>query len=120
MFLILNHQKLDAYKASRKLTAECYRFTKSLPIEEKFSLVSQIRRAALSVHLNIAEGSSRYSKIERKRFYEIARGSLIEIDAAFDIAEDLGYFDDYSKTALEKSMKDSFGLTTGLINSQSG
>ncbi len=71
------------------------------------------------MHLNIAEGSSRFSKTERKRFYEIARGSLIEIDAAFDIAEDLGYFDDYPKNALDNAMNDSFGLTTGLIKSQS-
>jgi four helix bundle protein len=119
MFITLNHQKLDVYKASIKLTVECYRFTNSLPTEERFSMVSQIRRAALSVHLNIAEGSSQYSKSERKRFYEIARGSLIEIDAAFDIADELGYFNNYSKIDLEKAMNDSFGLTTGLINSQS-
>ena len=118
MFIALNHQKLDVYKASRTLTVECYRFTNSLPNDERFSMLSQIRRAALSVHLNIAEGSSRYSKIERKRFYEISRGSLIEIDAAFDIAEDLGYFNNYPKAALGKAMNDSFGLTTGLINAQ--
>jgi four helix bundle protein len=44
-------------------------------------MASQIRRAALSFHLNIAEGSSRKSEVERKRYYEIARGSVIEIDA---------------------------------------
>ena len=51
----------------------------------------QIRRAALSVHLNIAEGCSRRSQAERKRFYEIARGSVVEIDTALDIAVDLKY-----------------------------
>ncbi len=54
-------------------------------------MVSQIRRAALSVHLNIAEGASRRSAVERARYFEIARGSLIEIDAALTIAESLGY-----------------------------
>ena len=49
-------------------------------------MVRQIRRAALSVHLNIAEGCGRKSGSERKRFYEVARGSLIEVDAALDIA----------------------------------
>lgn len=81
-------------------------------------MTSQIKRAALSVHLNIAEGASRFSKPERKRFYEIARGSLIEIDAAFDIAEELGYFKIYPKEKLHKAMNDSFSLLTGLINSQ--
>jgi four helix bundle protein len=54
-------------------------------------MASQIRRAALSVHLNIAEGCSRRSETERKRYYEVARGSLIEIDAALDIADSLNY-----------------------------
>ena len=53
-------------------------------------MIQQIRRAALSVVLNIAEGCSRKSEAERKRFFEISRGSLIEIDAAFDIANELG------------------------------
>jgi four helix bundle protein len=55
------------------------------PVEEKFGVTSQIRRAALSVHLNIAEGASRKSEAERKRYYEISRGSVIEIDAALDM-----------------------------------
>jgi len=69
----------------------CYKETKVFPSEEKFGIVRQIRRAALSVHLNIAEGCSRKSAAERKRFYEVARGSLVEIDTAFDIAVGLSY-----------------------------
>jgi len=64
---------------------------KRLTREERYNLIRQIRRAALSVHLNIAEGASGKSLGERKRFYEIARGSVIEIDAALDVAEDMGY-----------------------------
>jgi four helix bundle protein len=52
-------------------------------LEERFALAQQIRRAALSVHLNIAEGCSRKSETERKRFFEVSRGSIIEIDAGF-------------------------------------
>ena len=51
----------------------------------KFAMCFQIRRVALSVHLNIAEGASRKSETERKRFYEISRGSLIEIDTILDL-----------------------------------
>ena len=63
-----------------------------LPAEEKFNLVQQIRRAALSVKLNLAEGCSRRSAAERRRYFEVARGSVIEIDAALETAVDLNYF----------------------------
>jgi four helix bundle protein len=91
MFLILNHQQLDIYKTTVQLVGECYQLTKYFPNDERFGLVSQLRRASVSVHLNIAEGASRRSDIERKRYFEIARGSVIEIDAALDIIKTLGY-----------------------------
>src|SRR6185295_5509964 len=91
MFLELAHTKLSVFQISKKLVLECYKITRSFPNEEKYAIVQQIRRAALSVHLNIAEGCSRKSVAERKRYFEIARGSVIEIDTAFDIAVDLQY-----------------------------
>ena len=78
----------------------------------------QIRRAALSAHLNIAEGSSRKSESERKRFYEIARGSVIEIDAALDIAVNLSYLDEVKTKSLGESMIKCFKILTGLIGSK--
>lgn len=91
MFLELSHTKLDVFKVSKEFVLTCYKETKEFPAEEKFGMISQIRRAALSVHLNIAEGYSRKSLAERKRFYEIARSSLVEVDTALDIAVDLSY-----------------------------
>jgi len=91
MFLQLAHQQLEIYKKAKLLVRECYLITKNFPPEEKFALSQQIRRASISVHLNIAEGASRKSIAERRRFYEIARGSLIEVDAAFEVAEELNY-----------------------------
>ena len=91
MFLQLAHTKLDIYQSSQELALECYKVTKLFPSEEKFAMIQQIRRAALSVHLNIAEGASRKSDVERKRYFEIARGSVIEIDAAIGIAYKLVY-----------------------------
>ena len=62
-----------------------------LPSEEKFNMVQQVRRASLSVYLNIAEGSSRKSLAERKWFFEISRGSIIEIDVVLDLCIELNY-----------------------------
>lgn len=98
MFLELLHTKLNVFTTTKALAIECYRITKAFPSEEKFALVQQIRRAAVSVHLNLAEGCSRRSESERKRYYEIARGSVIEIDTAFGVAVELGYC---QKTDLE-------------------
>jgi four helix bundle protein len=91
MFLPLNHKKLDVYKASHEMLLECYKVTRQLPPEEKYVLTSQIRRASLSVKLNIAEGASRKSLAERKRFYEVARSSVVEIDSALEAVADLKY-----------------------------
>jgi len=118
MFLKLNHQKLDVYQTSRSFLLEYYKLSKRLPTEEKFGMVPQIRRAALSVHLNVAEGSSRKSQAERKRFFEIARGSVIEIDAALDIASALKYFDIEEIDALGLELVKCFKLLTGMIASQ--
>lgn len=118
MFLTLNHQKLDIYNFSKTFTLECYKLTKIFPADEKFGMISQIRRAALSVHLNIAEGSSRKSEVERKRYYEIARGSVIEIDAALDIAKEIEYLNNYDLTNLGESMIKCFKLLSGLIESK--
>ena len=115
MFLQLNHQKLDVYTFSKQFVLECYKLTKILPSEERFSMCSQVRRAALSVHLNIAEGASRKSEVERKRYFEISRGSLIEIDAALDIAFDIKYLENYDTQNLSSSMVNCFKTLTGLI-----
>ncbi|RYY88578.1 MAG: four helix bundle protein [Chitinophagaceae bacterium] len=91
MFLNLKHEGLDICKTGRSFVHACYRMSKLLPPDERFAMTQQLRRAALSVHLNIAEGCSRKSVAERKRFYEISRGSLVEIDALLDVAFDLEY-----------------------------
>jgi len=70
MFLTLNHQKLQVYAVANDLVVECYKLTRLLPSDEKFGMISQIRRAAVSVQLNVAEGASRKSETERKRYFE--------------------------------------------------
>jgi four helix bundle protein len=91
MFLTLGHTKLDVYQAVQELLLECYLITENLPSDERFNLTQQIKRAAVSVKLNLAEGASRRSEMERKRYYEIARGSVIELDAAIEVCLELKY-----------------------------
>ena len=85
MFIQLKHKSLDVYSAVRELATEVYKVSLMLPSEERFNLVQQIRRAALSVKSNLAEGCSRRSEAERKRYFEVSRGSVIEIDAAWKL-----------------------------------
>ena len=116
MFLELAHTKLDVFNVSKAFVLACYRETKAFPPEEKFGMISQIRRAALSVHLNVAEGCSRKSLTERKRFYEIARGSIIEIDTALDIAVELKYTSKQKSEELGSFMIRSFQMISKLIS----
>ena len=115
MFLQLAHTKLNVYQQTKLLTIECYKVTKLLPSDEKFGMVSQLRRAALSVHLNLAEGASRKSLAERKRYYEISRGSLIEVDTAIGIAFELQYITSAEIQVLGEVIINTFKLLSGLI-----
>ena len=119
MFLQLLHTNLDVYKYSEALTLECYKITRLFPTEEKFSMTQQIRRAALSVHLNLAEGCARKSKNERSRFFEIARSSVVEVDAAINIAYKLSYIRLEDVQKLGKIITNTFKLLTGLISQNS-
>jgi four helix bundle protein len=100
---------------AKSFTLECYRFTKNLPSEEKFNMTQQVRRASLSVYLNIAEGCSRKSVAERKRFFEISRGSIIEIDAVLDLAIELNYNKKENLQSLGKYMERTFSMLTKMI-----
>ena len=99
MFIKLNHQSPDVYKAVRELIKEVYFISMKLPGDEKFNMVQQMRRAGLSIKLNLGEVASRRSPVERKRFIEVSRGSLIEVDAILETAVDLKYYslDELSK-----------------------
>lgn len=115
MFLNLNHYKLDVYKTARELRLECYEILKKLPNEEKFNLIDQIRRASTSVILNITEGCSRKSEIERKRYFEISRGSVIELDTCFDIIieSECVALEDLEKAG--NKLKTTFILLSGML-----
>jgi four helix bundle protein len=116
MFLQLAHTKLEVFDTSRLLVFEIYKLTRTFPVEEKFSLVQQIRRATVSVLLNIAEGCSRVSRAERIRFFIISRSSLIELDTALDIASSLDYFSKHKNEKIGFMIIKIFKLLCGLIS----
>ena len=88
----LSYKNLTVWQKALELTKAVYILSDCLPPAENYVLKNQIRRAAISVVSNIAEGSARKSNGDRKRFYEIARSSAIEIVAQIEISISLNYF----------------------------
>ena len=82
-------QKLDVWKEAHKLTLEIYKLTTKLPKSELFILVSQIRRAALSVESNIAEGEGRFGKADKLKFFVDSRASIKEVQTQLLVIRDL-------------------------------
>ena len=87
------HKDLDCWKNSMKFVKSLYEFTGKFPKDELFGLVNQLRRAAVSVPSNIAEGSARNSKREYIQFLYIASGSLSELETQLIISKDLEYLE---------------------------
>ena len=84
-------EQLDVWKEAHRLVLEVYRLTRPFPDIEKFGLVSQMRRAAVSVPANIAEGFKRRRAGDKARFYNIAQASLKDLRYYFILCRDLGY-----------------------------
>lgn len=82
---------LVAWREAHALVLDMYRATRQFPKEELFGLTNQMRRAAVSISSNIAEGFSRASRAEKNRFYNIAQGSLIELQNQLIVARDVAY-----------------------------
>ena len=87
----MNHKELDAWKQSMDLVNEVYRLTFNFPQSELYGLTSQIRRCAVSIPANIAEGCARQSDKETVKFLYIAIGSIAELETELLIAENLQY-----------------------------
>jgi len=85
------HKRLDLWQAAMKSTTMIYKLTNRFPEQEKFGLVSQMRRASISIPCNIAEGAVRQGKREFKNFLSMAQGSLSELDTQLELAILLGY-----------------------------
>jgi four helix bundle protein len=113
--LQLSHKKLDVYEITLVLIREIYTITKEFPDAEKFGLITQLRRASVSVCSNIAEGSSRKTNVEKRRFLEISRSSLVEIDTQIEIALMLDYISKENITELESCISRVFQMLSKMI-----
>ena len=86
-----SYKKLNVYIEARKLVVDIYGVLRNFPIEERYALADQMRRAVISVPSNIAEGLSRTTPKEQAHFLDISYGSLMELDCQLDLCNDLGY-----------------------------
>lgn len=112
-------EKLDVYTESRELVKQIYKLVKVFPTEEKFELGSQIRRAAVSITANIAEGSGRFSLKEKIHFIGISFGSLMEVFSELQTALDLGYITETSLNQLRPQFIVIARMLSGLKSSYS-
>jgi four helix bundle protein len=108
------HRQLVAWQICRQLVSEVYRVTRDFPADERFGIVSQLRRAAVSSAANISEGMARYGPRETARGLSMALGSLAEIDTLLAVAEDLGYLSREQSAAVEAIRDRASRLTFGL------
>ncbi|MEO6694786.1 MAG: four helix bundle protein [Ignavibacteria bacterium] len=113
--LNLSHKKLDVWKLSIVLVKILYKLTEAFPKNEIFGITNQIRRASVSIASNLAEGCARKSKCEKKRFFEIARSSLVEIDTQLTIALELNYMNKSEIEALHELFNKLFAKISILI-----
>ncbi len=97
-----------------------YKATGEFPVDEKYVLTNQIRRAAVSVPSNIVEGASRRSKKEFTQFLYVAKGSLNELDTQLELANRLGYFPETIWKAIDEDMVNIDKMISGLIRHQKG
>jgi four helix bundle protein len=109
------HERLDLFVVAKQFAIDLYKETSRFPAEEKFGLTSQIRRAAVSIPANVAEGAARRSKKEFARFLLAARGSATELRLLLDIACETGSLNSESFRRCEATLDRILAMTTGLI-----
>jgi four helix bundle protein len=111
------HKKLEVWKRAIDLTVLIYKCTEAFPELEKFGLISQMRRAVVSIASNVSEGAARQTKKEFAQFLHNAQGSLSELDTQLLIAKRLGYLSEDVFNDIVKELDFEDKLITGLIKS---
>ena len=111
------HHRLDVWKKSIAFVKRIYILTGSFPAEEKFGLVSQMRRAAVSIPSNISEGAARNSRKEFINFLHIAQGSVAELETQIMLACDLGFAESEATEPLLSELEEISRMIIGLQRS---
>ena len=111
------HKTLDVWQKSIRLVEEIYRLVSLLPKSEEFGISNQIKRSAVSIAANIAEGAARQTKREFIQFLHMSQGSLSELDTHLEILDRLGFIQRHSKIKLSALMDDIDKMITRLIKS---
>lgn len=114
--LIKDFRDLNVWKNGKELVLEIYSVTANFPKQEMFGLVSQMRRAAVSVPSNIAEGFNRSHKKEYKRFLNMALGSIAELETQTEIAFELEYLNNERKNMILEKLDHEARMLRNLIN----
>jgi four helix bundle protein len=112
------HKQLRAWQLGMEITIDIYKITETFPGEEKFGLVSQMRRSAISIPSNIAEGAGRNTKKEFANFLHIAQGSLAELDTQLELSRRLAYVDEAVWKSIDTKLQEEDRVLSGLIKSQ--
>ena len=110
-------EDLDVFKLSHELTLQVYEITKNFPEEEKYGLISQMRRSASSVPTNLMEGGHRFNKNEYKHFVSISRGSCGELKYQLLLSKDLKYIDEEKYSKVKEGCDRISMMLTKLYNS---
>lgn len=109
-----DYKQLEVYKEAKILVRMVYKLIEKFPKQEQYALCDQLRRAVISVPSNIAEGLGRYSSKEQIHFFEIAYGSLREVDCQMDIAQDLEYITEGDVRKITEQIRLVSALISGL------
>jgi len=110
------HKKLEVWKKAIEFVTKIYRITEKYPDSEKFGLISQIRRSAISIPSNIAEGAARTGKKEFTQFLSIAQGSTSELETQLIISNNLGFLKEENMHLLDE-LDEISRMIIGLIRS---
>lgn len=108
------HKELEVYKKSIEFVKEIYQVMLNFPKEEMFGLTSQIKRAAISIPSNIAEGNARYSDKDTSHFIDISLGSLAEVDTQLLLAFELNFINDVEYNQLLLKLQKIQAMLVGL------
>ena len=110
-----DYRKIEAWQRAHALTLDIYKITRDFPDDERFGLISQMRRASASIGSNIAEGCGRGGQKELSRFFRNARGSANEVEYQIHLSHDLDYLDHDTAASLYRDVRRVGKMLTGYI-----